>query len=223
MSSPQRHRAPSTSGRCDVTIRRGRRSASVALALVGVLAVGGVLAGCTADPLADQYRAGDNKGFIAQNGMEAVAIPIDQRSAPLNFSGVTDTGESVTSDDYRGQVLVVNFWYAACAPCIVEAPELEAAYEEVGGADVAFLGLNTADEAPTARSFAEDNGVSYPSLISVGDRELKLAFADATPLNATPVTLVIDPEGRVAARVIGALSSSSILTTLVKETLAENG
>ncbi|MBD3754001.1 MAG: TlpA family protein disulfide reductase, partial [Micrococcales bacterium] len=141
---------------------------------------------------------GDNKGFIAQNGMEAVGIPVDQRSAPLNFSGVTDTGETVTSDDYRGQVLVVNFWYAACAPCVVEAPELEAAYAEVGGADVAFLGLNTSDEAPTARSFAKDNGISYPSLISVGDRELKLAFADATPLNATPVTLVIDREGRVA-------------------------
>ena len=117
----------------------------------------------------------------------------------------------------------MNLWYANCAPCIVEAPELEAAYEEVGGPDVAFLGLNTSDQAPTARSFAEDNGISYPSLISVGDRELKLAFAEATPLNATPVTLVIDQEGRVAARVIGALSSSSILTTLVKETLAENG
>lgn len=201
----------------------GRKAASVALALAGTLVLGGALAGCTADPLAEQYRAGDNKGFIAANGMEAVGIPVDERSEPLNFSGVTDTGETVTSEDYRGQVLVVNLWYANCAPCIVEAPELEAAYEEVGGPDVAFLGLNTSDQAPTARSFAEDNGISYPSLISVGDRELKLAFAEATPLNATPVTLVIDQEGRVAARVIGALSSSSILTTLVKETLAENG
>lgn len=223
MSSRLRHPALSTSGRSEMTIRRRRKTASVALVVAGALALGGALAGCTADPLAEQYRAGDNKGFIAQNGMEAVGIPVDQRSAPLNFSGVTDTGETVTSEDYRGQVLVVNFWYAACAPCIVEAPELEAAYNEVGGADVAFLGLNTSDEAPTARSFAEDNGISYPSLISVGDRELKLAFADATPLNATPVTLVIDREGRVAARVIGAISSSSILTTLVKETLAENG
>jgi peroxiredoxin len=206
-----------------MVIRRGRGPASVALALSGLLVLGGALAACTADPLAEQYRAGDNKGFIAADGLETVEIPPEQRSAPLEFTGVSDTGETITSEDFRGQVLVVNFWYAACGPCIVEAPELEAAYREVGGPDVAFLGINTADQAATARSFAKDNGISYPSLISVGDRELKLAFAEATPLNATPVTLVVDPDGRVAARVIGAVSDASILTTLVKDTLAENG
>lgn len=222
MSSPQRHRAPSTSGRCDVTIRRGRRSASVALALVGALAVGGVLAGCTADPLADQYRAGDNKGFIAQNGMEAVAIPIDQRSAPLNFSGVTDTGETVTSEDYRGQVLVVNFWYAACAPCRVEAPELEAAHEAFADEDVSFLGVNIYDGAAAATAFADTYGVTYPSALATVDASVKLAFAERTPLNAVPTTIVLDRQGRVAARVIGQLSSASVLKTIISETLDES-
>lgn len=204
-----------------VPSRRARGTASVAL--LAALALGAVLAGCSPDPLAEQYRAGDNKGFIAADGLQTVDIPVAERTAPLEFTGTSDTGQTLSSEDYRGQVLVVNFWYAACGPCIVEAPELEAAYQEVAGPDVSFLGVNTSDQAPTARAFAQDNGITYPSLISVGDADLKLAFADATPLNATPVTLVVDREGRVAARIIGALAHSSILTTFVKDTLAENG
>lgn len=197
--------------------RRGRVAASIAvIAAIGLTAVA-----CSADPLAEQYRAGDNKGFIAADGLKTVEIPVDQRTDPVQFTGVSDTGETITSDDYRGQVLVVNFWYAACGPCIVEAPQLEAAYESTRDDGVAFLGVNTADQAATARSFAADNGVTYPSLIATGDPELKLAFSAVTPLSATPVTLVIDREGRVAARVIGALASASVLETLVRDTLAE--
>lgn len=187
------------------------------------LSLTAALVACSPDPLAEQYRAGDNKGFIAATGQEVIEIPPAQRSAPLEFSGVSDTGKTLTSDDYRGRVLVVNFWYAGCGPCIVEAPELEESYQDVAELEADFLGVNTSDQAPTARSFAVDNGITYPSLISAGDAELKLAFAAATPLNATPVTLVVDRDGRVAARIIGALADSSILTTLVKDTLAENG
>lgn len=199
--------------------RRGRAAASALVALV--LTAG--LAACTADPLAEQYRAGDNKGFIAAAGQQVVEIPQAERTAPVVFTGVSDTGETLTSDDYRGRVLVVNFWYASCGPCILEAPELEASYQDVADLEADFLGINTSDQAPTARSFAVDNGVSYPSLIATGDPELKLAFAAVTPINATPVTLVLDRDGRVAARIIGALTTSSILTTLVKDTLAESG
>ena len=61
-----------------------------------------------------------------------------------------------------------------------------------------------------------------PSLITVDDRAVKLAFADVVPLAATPSTLVLDSEGRVAARVIGQLPGASILKTLVSDVLAEN-
>jgi hypothetical protein len=54
------------------------------------------------------------------------------------------------------------------------------------------------------------------------DGAIKLAFAERTPINATPTTLVIDKEGRVAARIIGQLLDASILETLVRETLEES-
>ncbi|KAA9158512.1 TlpA family protein disulfide reductase [Microbacterium lushaniae] len=188
--------------------------------LVAALALG--LGACAADPLADQYRAGDNKGYIAANGFQTTEIPAADRGEPVEFAGVTETGDEVSDADYAGQVLVVNFWYAACGPCIVEAPRLEEAYESFDGQDVAFLGVNTYDQAATAASFARDNGVSYPSVIDVNGGAVKLAFAEHAPLTATPVTLVLDTEGRVAARIIGELPEASILQAIVRDVLAES-
>ncbi|MCK6067200.1 MULTISPECIES: TlpA family protein disulfide reductase [Microbacterium] len=191
----------------------------LAASLTAALAFG--LGACAADPLADQYRAGDNKGYIAANGFQTSEIPAADRGERVEFAGVTETGAEVSDADYAGQVLVVNFWYAACGPCIVEAPRLEEAYESFEGQDVAFLGVNTYDQAATAASFARDNGVSYPSVIDVNGGAVKLAFAEHAPLTATPVTLVLDKEGRVAARIIGELPEASILQTIVRDVLAE--
>lgn len=193
------------------------RAASAAVAVA--LMVG--LAACSNDALADQYREGSNKGYIGADGLQVVEVPEDQRSEPVVFTGVTESGDTVTSEDVAGDVLVVNFWYAACGPCIVEAPRLEESYQDVAGDDVTFLGINTYDQAATAAAFARDNGVTYPSLLAVDDTALKLAFANATPLSATPTTLVLDTEGRVAARIVGELGDASILTTLVRDALAE--
>lgn len=189
--------------------------------LAGTLALG-ILAGCASnDSLTQQYRQGDEKGYIAGD-FQVVEIPESGRGEAVVFEGVTETGEAVSSDDYRGEVLVVNFWYAACGPCIVEAPLLEQVWQESKDEDVSFLGVNTYDQPATALSFAKDNGVTYPSVIDVVDGRVKLAFAQVTPIQATPTTLVIDRQGRVAARIIGQLASASILSTLVSDALDED-
>ena len=193
-----------------------------AVIAASVLLAVGLLAGCTSsDSLAQQYRDGNEKGFIAGD-FQVVEIPAGDRGEPVVFEGVTETGERVSSDDYRGAVLVVNFWYAACGPCIVEAPMLEEVWQDYQDRGVAFLGVNTYDQPATALSFAQDNNVTYPSVIDVNDGRVKLAFAQATPIQATPTTLVIDQEGRVAARIIGQLAGALILSTLVADTLAED-
>ena len=189
---------------------------------VGLLLAGALLTGCAADDsLAQQYRDGNEKGYIAGD-FQVVEIPEPERGDPVVFEGVTETGETVTSDDYRGGVLVVNFWYAACGPCIVEAPLLEEVWQDYQDQGVAFLGVNTYDQPATALSFARDNDITYPSVIDVNDGQVKLAFAQLTPIQATPTTLVIDRDGRVAARIIGQLATASILSTLVADTLAED-
>ncbi len=197
-------------------IRRGAASAVLAVAVIAGLAA------CSQDPLAEQYRAGENKGFIAADGFRVVEIAPQERTEPIRFEGVLDIGGTVSSEDYAGEVLVVNFWYAACAPCRVEAPLLEEVNEAFQDEDVSFLGVNLYDGADAARAFADTYGVGYPSALATADGSIKLAFAEQTPLNAVPVTLVLDRDGRVAARFIGQLSETSSLETLVRETLDES-
>ena len=200
---------------------RFSRTRAVGSALLSLALIGG-LAACANDPLADQYRAGDNKGFIAANGFQVVEIPEGERTGPVEFEGTTESGEALGSDELAGDVVVVNFWYAACGPCRAEASDLEAAYASFAGQPVSFVGINTSDAPETAAAFAEQYDVTYPSLMAAKDGAIKLAFADKTPINATPTTLVLDKEGRVAARVIGQLEDASILQTLVRDALEES-
>ncbi|WP_230667671.1 TlpA disulfide reductase family protein [Microbacterium sp. MEC084] len=196
---------------------RGARRIAAALAAAGLAFA---LAACAPDPVSQQYLEGGNQGYIS--GEFAVTeIGEADRGEPVEWAGVTETGEALSSEDVAGEVVVVNFWYAQCDPCRAEAADLESVWQEYQADGVRFVGINTRDQADQAISFAEKHGVTYPSIIDVHDGAVKLAFVAATPVNATPVTLVLDREGRVAARIIGQLESASILSTLVGETLEE--
>ncbi|MCU1636530.1 MAG: alkyl hydroperoxide reductase [Cryobacterium sp.] len=179
-----------------------------------------LLAGCSSDPLAEQYREGSGKGYIAGDG-SVTEIPEAQRGEPVDFAGTIEDGTPVSAADYAGQVLVVNFWYAGCAPCRAEAPDLQALSDQFDGAGARFLGVNVRDQPANAIAFNENYGITYPSVMDVGDGSMQLAFSGTIPPNAVPTTLVLDKSGRVAARVLGQLQSRSILETLVSDTIAE--
>lgn len=189
-------------------------------ALAGALLVTLSFTGCSADPLAEQYREGSTKNYIAGDG-SVTEVVLENRGEPITFSGITETGETVTSEQYLGNVLVVNFWYAGCAPCRAEAGDLEAVYLETAPSGVNFLGVNVRDQAATAITFNEQFGLTYPSIIDQ-DGQAQLAFAAQIPPNAVPTTLVLDAQGRVAARILGQLQSPSILSTLIADVAAES-
>ena len=179
-----------------------------------------LLAGCSADPLAAQYESGTNQNYISGDGTLTVIAP-DDRGDPIAFETQTDAGEPVTSADYEGEVVVINFWYAACPPCRVEAPDLEALHQEFDGEGASFLGVNVRDQAETAAGFEKEFGITYPSVIDTNDGTMLLAFAGTVAPNAVPTTLVIDKQGRVAARFLGLNEEPSTLKTIISETIAE--
>jgi len=196
---------------------RARRFAAVAaFAAASVVA----LAGCASDPLAEQYREGSGKGYIAGDGTIS-EFPADQRGEPIEFTGTTIEGDPLGSADLDGEVAVVNFWYAGCAPCRAEAPLLQEVYEEFDGNGAAFVGVNVRDQAATAASFEEAFGITYPSIVDANDGAVQYAFAGDVPPAAVPTTLVLDAEGRVAARILGQLKDASILETIVRDVVAE--
>lgn len=193
----------------------------VAALVAGVAALALTLTGCSSDPLAEQYREGSNKNYIAGDG-SITEINLENRGDVISFTGTTETGETVNSADYLGNVLVVNFWYAGCAPCRAEAPDLEQVYQETSSSGVNFLGVNVRDQAPTIDTFNSRFGITYPSVIDQ-DGQMQLAFASQVPPNAVPTTLILDAQGRVAARILGQLKDPSILKTLVTDIAKESG
>ncbi|OAH50523.1 TlpA family protein disulfide reductase [Microbacterium oleivorans] len=190
--------------------------------IAGSLAAG--LAACAGENenLANQYREGNTQGFISSDG-RVEEFADDERGESLSFSGTAVDGSTISSQDFAGDVLVLNFWYAACGPCRAEAPFLDQAYEETADRGAQFLGVNIYDGPEQATAFEETYGIPYPSILARGDVDLKLAFAEWTSLQAAPTTLVVDRKGRVAARLFGQLEDASTLRTLVEDALAEKG
>lgn len=199
--------------------RRTVRVAALALAAASVL----VLAACASDPLAEQYREGSGKNYIAGDGTIS-EFDVAGRGESVEFSGETVDGGTFDSADTAGEVTVVNFWYAGCAPCRVEAPILQEVSEQYAGdaAPVAFVGVNVRDQAGNAAAFEESYGITYPSILDVNEGDVQLAFAGDVPPAAVPTTLVLDKQGRVAARVLGQLEDASILRGLVDRLLEES-
>ncbi|MDN4613667.1 TlpA disulfide reductase family protein [Leifsonia sp. F6_8S_P_1B] len=189
-----------------------------AAAVAGAL----LLSGCTSnDSLAQQYRAGSGQNYIAGDGTVS-EFASGNRGEAVAFDGKLADGSPVSSKDYAGDVLVVNFWYAGCPPCRVEAPDLEALYQKYKGENVDFLGVNLYDSASTAASFENDKGITYPTVLDRDTGSVLLAFSKTVPPKATPTTLVIDKKGRVAARILGAIPDRSILDTLISDAVAES-
>ena len=196
--------------------RRFTVRASVVVAVAASMAL---LAGCSTGSLDDQYANGSDQGYISGDGSTVELTP-EQRTDPVEFEGVDETGATISSADFLGSVYVVNFWWAGCAPCRVEAPDLVELSAEY--ADVPFLGVNTEDGADNARSFAEEYGIEYPSILDVGDVSVQLAFAGSgMPPNAVPTTIVLDREGRVAGRISGLIRDPSILAAMIDRVLEE--
>lgn len=181
-----------------------------------------LLTGCTSgnDNLADQFAEGSGKNYIAGDGTITVYDTSD-RGEPIEFTGETVEGDRFDSADAAGKVQVVNFWYAGCAPCRVEAPILQEVYEGIDADEVSFAGVNVRDQAANAASFEKDYGISYPSVLDVESGEAQLAFAGRVPPAAVPTTIVLDQDGKVAARVLGQLKDASILETIIDDLLDE--
>ena len=170
------------------------------------LAAGAVLALALAGCGAPTTGTG---GFVTGDGSITVVDADARRPAPA-IAGTTLDGASWSSEFAAGKVIVYNVWGSWCPPCRAEAPALQSAAEATADRAV-FVGLNTRDLDPApARAFVRDAGLTYPSLFDPAG-SLLLGFAGDLPPSAIPSTLIVDAEGRVAARVLGATTESTLV------------
>jgi thiol-disulfide isomerase/thioredoxin len=181
------------------------------------VALSGLLAGCAGTGAAQNGPDGGDNRFIAGDGNVTEYKPADRKSVQ-DVGGERLDGKAFELSEFKGKVVVVNFWASWCAPCRGEAPSLQHVYDDNKAKGVEFLGVAFKDSKPNAQAFERKFKVTYPSLFDA-DGQVTLAFREVPP-SAIPSTLVLDRQGRVAARVIGATTYSK-LNPLVAKALAE--
>ena len=175
---------------------------STVTALVAVsLSACGQTSGSTASETA--YVAGDGS---------TVLIEPAQRHDPIELQGTTLDDKSLNIADWRGHVVVVNLWASWCGPCRAEAADLAKVYTQFKSQKVEFLGLNTRDGKAAAIAFAKRFDTGYPSVMDE-DGTLTLAFGNLGPA-ATPSTLILDTQGRIAVRILGPVDESQLRVVL---------
>jgi cytochrome c biogenesis protein CcmG/thiol:disulfide interchange protein DsbE len=163
---------------------------------------------------------------LAGRSAGAALPPAAQANRPAPDFALTGLdGQTVRLSDYRGKVVLLNFWYTGCAPCREETPALEAAYQKLSPQGLEIIGMNVranerrgADGDADIRRFVEDHGVTYPIALdsdSQSGRDYQVYVL--------PTSLMIDREGKIRYLFFSATTTEAVealFTKLQQETSA---
>jgi len=164
----------------------GRRAALVAIAAAIALGLGAGTAWWLRSPSNTPRDAAT---------LLAIALPDEQ-------------GASQPLSQWRGKLMVVNFWATWCAPCREEMPLFVKAQREHGARGVQFVGI-AIDEAPKVRQFTQEIGLNYPSLIG-GYGAMELSKSLGNTVMALPFTIVVDRQGRIVMTQLGPVKPAQL-------------
>lgn len=186
-----------------------RTAVRTAAALAAVL----ILAACASTGADEQTRSAGQVGYpeVARN---LTRVPPDQRKELPTVSGpALGSNQTISTQDFRGKVVVINVWGSWCPPCRKEAPDLQAASVETK--DIAqFVGITSKDYDPApAEAFVRSFEITYPSIYDPTGKVL-LAFAGELPPSAIPTTMIIDRQGRLAVRVLSEVSKITLVNMI---------
>jgi cytochrome c biogenesis protein CcmG, thiol:disulfide interchange protein DsbE len=128
-----------------------------------------------------------------------------------DFELISFSGDTYQLSDFRGSVVLVNFWASWCESCKPEADDLEDAYQYyLNRGDVIFLGVDYVDTEPEALGYLEEFGITYPN-----GPDLRTEISQAYRVRGVPETFIIDQNGIISHVQIGPFSSfEHIISTI---------
>lgn len=129
------------------------------------------------------------------------ALAAEEREDVLSFTGTTLDGQSFDLADLRGRVVVINSWASWCPPCRSEMPAFVDLAATADPDDIVVLGLNVGDEPAAAEAFMDEQGMTFTN-VADPDGAI-LAAIPGVPPKSLPSTVILDRDGRIAARIIG--------------------
>jgi peroxiredoxin len=163
--------------------------------------------------------------FVGQQDVPATPMPAENRKPAPDFELVTADGTKAKLSDYRGKVVLVNFWATACGGCVLEIPsfiEIQKTYKDTAftavgvSMDMSYEGRKSADDAwSSVRPFMKKYGINYT--IAMGDDETLGAYA----LKSLPDTFLIDKSGKIAVAYAGVVINKDNVAANIKSLLSE--
>ncbi|MEV4877396.1 TlpA family protein disulfide reductase [Streptomyces cyaneofuscatus] len=177
--------------------------------LLAATAVAGALT-LTACGDGNTAQGGGNTNFVTGKGGISTVAKGERPDAP-KLQGESLDGKPLDLADYKGKVVVLNVWGSWCGPCRLEAKYFAKVSEETADQGVQFIGINTRDaQKDPAVNFEKDYGVTYPSFFDpIGKLILRFPKGTVNP-KAIPSTVVVDREGKIAARTLQPLDAEQL-------------
>lgn len=118
--------------------------------------------------------------------------------AATDFELTGEDGRNYRLSDYRGQVVLINFWASWCPPCRYEMPALERLWQQVRDKGIVILAVNVGEDRDTIFEFMGQYPMSFPLPM-----DLKGEVVKSYPVTGLPTSYVVDPEGLVTHRAVG--------------------
>ncbi len=148
-------------------------------------------------------------GFgIAVAGIVALMLIFSSGSAgaPVpDFTATTLSGETVHLTDYKGQVVMLNFWATWCPPCKAEMPTIQAAYNHYRKQGFTVLAINNREQATQIQPFANALALTFPIILDIGS-----VLQDTFAIKGYPTSLFISDAGEVYATHTGMLTPQQL-------------
>ena len=131
-------------------------------------------------------------GTMLAGALVTPASGSNRMEAAPDFSLMNRNGEMVTLSEFRGQVVLINFWATWCAPCRKEMPYLEQIYQRYERLGVTLLGVNVEDGPEEAKAFLKETPVTFPVLFDT-DKTVSSLYG----VEAMPTTILVDRQGKI--------------------------
>ena len=177
-----------------------------AIAAVGALG----LAAVTVTTMMPWLRSTHEETMVAGEG-----CPADAKAANLGFTLKDVNQREVTLSDYKGKVILLDFWATWCGPCKVEIPGFIEFQERYGREGFQVLGVSVDDTVEQLAPYVADMKMNYPVLQGLGHDDMLDAFG---PILGIPTTVLISRDGKVCATHSG-LTSKETFEEQIKQLL----
>jgi peroxiredoxin len=135
---------------------------------------------------------------LAQEPVKQTLPRVEQAFAAPDFTLTSESGKTYHLADFRGQVVLINFWATWCPPCRREMPSMDRMWKKIKGKGVQVFAINVGENADTIFEFLGSYPVNFPLLMDLDGSVIK-----RYPVTGLPTTYIVNPQGLVTHRAVG--------------------